>query len=111
MLDPVDGTKGFLRREHYAIALSYFYRGKPKLSILAAPNMTSSFYSNKRGALFVAIKDAGAAEYYLWENDLNFKKIKVNKSSLEESVFCESFEHSNHSLMLKLRKMLGIKKL
>ncbi|MCY2964033.1 MAG: hypothetical protein NT069_10380 [Planctomycetota bacterium] len=39
VLDPVDGTKGFLRKEQYAIALALVERGKILLGVLACPNL------------------------------------------------------------------------
>jgi 3'(2'), 5'-bisphosphate nucleotidase len=39
VLDPVDGTKGFLRGEHYCIALALLVDGKPVLSVLGCPNV------------------------------------------------------------------------
>src|SRR3954452_22212470 len=36
-LDPIDGTKGFLRREQYAIALALIREGKVVLGILGCP--------------------------------------------------------------------------
>ena len=39
VLDPVDGTKGFLRGDHYCIALALLIDGKPVLSVLGCPNV------------------------------------------------------------------------
>ena len=39
VLDPVDGTKGFMRGEHYCIALGLMVEGSPVLSVLGCPNM------------------------------------------------------------------------
>jgi 3'(2'), 5'-bisphosphate nucleotidase len=39
-LDPVDGTKGFLRGEQFAIALALIVQGEVKLGILGCPNLT-----------------------------------------------------------------------
>ena len=36
-LDPIDGTKGFLRGEHYAVALGLIEDGKPLLGSLGCP--------------------------------------------------------------------------
>jgi 3'(2'), 5'-bisphosphate nucleotidase len=38
-LDPVDGTKGFLRNQQYAIALAYIEQGRPTLAVLGCPNL------------------------------------------------------------------------
>ena len=39
MLDPVDGTKGFLRGEHFAVALGLVCGGHPTLGVLGCPNL------------------------------------------------------------------------
>ena len=40
-LDPIDGTKGFLRREQYAIALAFVENGKVELGVLGCPESDS----------------------------------------------------------------------
>jgi 3'(2'), 5'-bisphosphate nucleotidase len=54
-LDPIDGTKGFLRLEQYAVALALVVDGDPVLGILGCPN-----YDDGKGAVFVAEKGQGA---------------------------------------------------
>ena len=39
VLDPVDGTKGFMRGQHYCIALALLINGKPQLSVMGCPNV------------------------------------------------------------------------
>jgi len=40
-LDPIDGTKGFLRREQYAVALALIRNGKVELGVLGCPELTN----------------------------------------------------------------------
>jgi len=66
-LDPIDGTKGFLRGEQYAIALSYLSAGMPVIGVVGAPNLprdpTVALDSDQReGSLYVAIAGRGATE-------------------------------------------------
>ena len=42
-LDPVDGTKGFLRNQQYAIALAYIERGTPVVGVMGCPNLPRDF--------------------------------------------------------------------
>jgi len=42
VLDPIDGTKGFLRGDQYAIALALLDEGKVVLGVLACPNLPLS---------------------------------------------------------------------
>jgi 3'-phosphoadenosine 5'-phosphosulfate (PAPS) 3'-phosphatase len=39
VLDPIDGTKGFMRGEHYCIALAMLVDAVPTLSVLGCPNL------------------------------------------------------------------------
>lgn len=38
-LDPIDGTKGFLRGGQYAVALAYIRSGRPELAVMGCPNL------------------------------------------------------------------------
>jgi 3'(2'), 5'-bisphosphate nucleotidase len=51
-LDPIDGTKGFLRREQYAIALALIRNGKVELGVLGCPELHS-------GTIIVAVRGQG----------------------------------------------------
>jgi 3'(2'), 5'-bisphosphate nucleotidase len=58
-LDPIDGTKGFLRGDQYAIALALIDRGEVVLGVLGCPNLPNP--DGTSGALFVAGDLAGAS--------------------------------------------------
>ena len=59
-LDPVDGTKGFLRGGQYAIALALVDRGEVVLGVLGCPNLERA--DGRIGSLFVAERGGGAWE-------------------------------------------------
>ncbi|MFM7426213.1 MAG: 3'(2'),5'-bisphosphate nucleotidase [Elainella sp.] len=60
-LDPIDGTKGFLRGEQYAVALALVEAGQIKVGVLACPAFAaSSAQPEGQGSLFVAVRDQGA---------------------------------------------------
>lgn len=62
-LDPIDGTKGFLRGGQYAICLALICNGTVELGVLACPNLSLNLKdkdSDKRGSLLYAIKGEGA---------------------------------------------------
>jgi 3'(2'), 5'-bisphosphate nucleotidase len=49
-LDPIDGTKGFLRREQYAVALALVRGGKVEFGVLGCPELEGgSIYAAARG--------------------------------------------------------------
>ncbi|NET10426.1 MAG: 3'(2'),5'-bisphosphate nucleotidase [Merismopedia sp. SIO2A8] len=58
-LDPIDGTKGFLRKDQYAVALALIEKGEIKVGVLACPAL--KFDENQApGLLFVAVRGEGS---------------------------------------------------
>jgi len=58
-IDPIDGTKGFLRGEQYAVCLSFLIDGNPIVGVIGCPNLPHRNNSAK-GYIFVAVKDQGS---------------------------------------------------
>jgi 3'(2'), 5'-bisphosphate nucleotidase len=68
-LDPIDGTKGFLRGQQYAVALAYIERGTPVVGAMGCPNLPADFMADldtpdPSGCVYTAIRGSGAAEHY-----------------------------------------------
>jgi 3'(2'), 5'-bisphosphate nucleotidase len=108
-LDPIDGTKGFLRGDQYAIALALIEEGEVVLGVLGCPNLPHSNSSDKTGAIFVAAKGQGVEMFELGDLSLH----AVNVATVEElgkANFCESVErgHSSHSDSAMIATLLGI---
>jgi 3'(2'), 5'-bisphosphate nucleotidase len=63
-LDPIDGTKGFIRKEQYCVALGLVVDGIPTIGILACPNLPplSSCDVKETGTIFVARRGCGCFE-------------------------------------------------
>jgi 3'(2'), 5'-bisphosphate nucleotidase len=61
-LDPVDGTKGFLRREQYAVALALVEDGEVKVGALGCPELAEASKPEPGGAgsLVMAVRGQGA---------------------------------------------------
>jgi len=61
-LDPIDGTKGFLRLDQYAVALALIEDGEVVLGVLGCPNLPldAADPDGAKGCLFVAVKGEGA---------------------------------------------------
>ena len=57
-LDPIDGTKGYVRGEQYAIALALIEDGKVQLGVVVCPALP--FDDATTGTLFVAVRGQGA---------------------------------------------------
>ncbi len=66
-LDPIDGTKGFLRGQQYAIALAYVENGEPVVGAMGCPNLPANFgapldEADPHGCIYEAIKGDGVYE-------------------------------------------------
>jgi len=114
-LDPIDGTKGFLRKQQYAISLALIVNGEIVLGVLGCPNLETALpLLNKKGAAFVAVKGQGAYEIALESSaDSQTKEQRLYVSGQNDNTkirFCESVEkaHSSHGDAAKIAKKLGI---
>lgn len=109
-IDPIDGTKGFLRGDQYAVALGLIEQGRVVLGVLGCPNLSAEKGSSERtGALFGAVKGEGAFVSSLSGNDR--KKIEVDSvSDAAAACFCESVEsaHAAHDTHGRISTILGI---
>jgi 3'(2'), 5'-bisphosphate nucleotidase len=105
-LDPIDGTKGFLRGDQYAIALGLIEDGTVRVGVLACPNI---ILDTRRGGIFVAVRDQGTIQLDIGGSSA--KKISVSTiNSPPRALLTESVEpaHSNQRLNLELAAKLGI---
>jgi len=108
-LDPIDGTKGFLRGEQYAIALALIEDGKVVLGALGCPNL--AFTDDQLGCLFTAVKGQGTKLLPIDGDDLAGTAVSVDDvMSASEARFCESVEsgHSNQDDSAQIAAILGI---
>src|SRR6185503_6676128 len=69
-LDPVDGTKGFLRGQQYAIALALIERGRVTVGVMGCPNLPLNHASpldraDTEGCMYAAVRGGGAYEHRL----------------------------------------------
>ena len=106
-LDPIDGTKGFLRRNQYAIALALIMDGEVRFGLIACPNLPQAWDNptTEQGSLLVAVRSEGA--YMCALDGTLLKQIRVAEGPLR---FAESFEasHGDHSAHVRISKELGI---
>ncbi|MEM0983843.1 MAG: 3'(2'),5'-bisphosphate nucleotidase [Planctomycetota bacterium] len=66
-LDPIDGTKGFLRNQQYAIALGYIESGTPTLGVMGCPNLPRDMSEpldvpHAEGCVYYALRGEGVYE-------------------------------------------------
>ena len=118
-LDPVDGTKGFLRNEQYAIALALIEDGQVVLGVMGCPNLPycgepgDPSVAGPIGVLFVAERGAGTRMMPLVEATADRAGEPVHASapsSTAEARYAESVEagHSDQSEAARIGAALGI---
>src|SRR5262245_8760751 len=109
-LDPIDGTKGFLRREQYAVALGLIEDGEVVLGVLGCPNLPDP--EGGRGALFAATRGGPARAFPLSNPQAaGGAPVRVDRIlSAAQARFCESVEseHSNQTESARIARLLGI---
>jgi HAL2 family 3'(2'),5'-bisphosphate nucleotidase len=109
-VDPIDGTKGFLRREQFAVALALLEQGQVVLGVLGCPNMTTSNTElQPLGTLLYAVKGQGT--FIMPLNGQNPEKVFVDSiTTVSMARFCESVEkkHAAHDQHQKIADALGI---
>lgn len=114
-LDPVDGTKGFLRGQQYAIALAHIEHGEVKLGVMGCPNLPMNQSmpldeADKRGVIYAASAGYGTWEYQADDVHGSPNHIKELPEEPNEPLrVCESVEsgHSNQSGTGQLIDKLG----
>jgi 3'(2'), 5'-bisphosphate nucleotidase len=109
-LDPIDGTKGFLRKEQYAVALALIVFGEVAVAALACPGLKAGEGAAAAGAIFSAVRGGGAFVEPL-DRGAPRRPIRVTANA-DPSVarFCESVEsgHSSHDEAAMIAHRLGI---
>ena len=110
-LDPIDGTKGFLRGEQFAVALALIVGGEVKLGILGCPNLEVPGQTSRHGYLLSAVK--GRKTQLL--NVESGEKKEVGVSAItdpRQMRFVESYvsSHSNMEMQLQIARKLEMKR-
>jgi len=109
-LDPIDGTKGFLRGDQYAIALALVVDGRVTVAALACPSLDLPGAAAGLGSVYWAVHGGGAQAAPL-SADGPGRPIAVSRErDVARFRTCESFEagHSRHDESARLVEMLGI---
>jgi hypothetical protein len=63
-LDPIDGTKGFLRGGQYAVCLALIENAQVQLGVMGCPNLLVDPLNQNgpKGCIFVAVRGQGAQQ-------------------------------------------------
>ncbi len=108
VLDPIDGTKGFLRGDQYAVALALVDNGRVVVGALGCPNLPDP-NSEETGSLFSAVIGGGTCERPLGgDQDHPVHVDAITDPS--RAVVCESVvaAHAAHSVQAGIAGRLGI---
>lgn len=110
-LDPIDGTKGFMRGDQYAVALALIEDGKVVLGVMGCPNLPLNGLKNagSKGSLFAAVRGGGSVMMDFNKN--NKTPIAVaDVADPSPAQLCESVEsdHSSHEDNARVAQYLGI---
>ena len=126
-IDPIDGTKGFLRGGQYAVCLGLMVDGDVKVGVLGCPNLpvndsepltedigADASDAEGKGVLFSAVQGQGAYSRPLARGALA-KESKISMkplSNISDATFCESVEagHSSQGDAAAIASKLGITK-
>lgn len=113
-LDPIDGTKGFLRGEQYVVALAYLERGEVTLGVMGCPNLPVDrarpwHEADPHGSIYAATRGGGC---WQWPADaVGGEPCAVQCESAGDRVIrlAESVEsaHSKHDALERVVDQLG----
>jgi 3'(2'), 5'-bisphosphate nucleotidase len=112
-IDPIDGTKGFLRGQQYAVALALIEAGTPTIGALACPNLPRALeapldHADPVGTIYVAARGEGVEEHpcagSLRESPR--KLARVSPLGNQRIRCCASVE-SGHSSVSDTDRLLG----
>ncbi len=110
-LDPIDGTKGFLRKGQYAVSLALIVDSRIEVGVLGCPNLpVSEADGSPLGTLFYAVRGQGAFVLPL-DTDALPHPVRVSKTTDPTLArFCESVEsgHSSHHESATVAERLGL---
>jgi 3'(2'), 5'-bisphosphate nucleotidase len=113
-LDPIDGTKGFLRKAQYACALAHVENGQVQLGVLGCPNLSSELKEGfqKPGSLVAAARGEGSWILPLQEDQEMDLALELKVSGQTDPAIARllrSFEssHTNSDLIEEFQVHFG----
>jgi 3'(2'), 5'-bisphosphate nucleotidase len=108
-LDPIDGTKGFLRGEQFAIALALIEDGRVRLAVIGCPRLMIEEDPSHCGYLFSAVSDGPSLIRNLQTR--TSREVSVSSEAKTTAMrFVQSYEsaHGNLPLQHRIAQDLGL---
>lgn len=109
ILDPIDGTKGFLRGDQFAIALACRNRAGLQFALLGCPRLRKEGPGRGSGVVTVAYRDRGAWQSSIGEG--SWSSIRVSaRSDVKSARLLGSYEasHTNQGEIQRMVEDLGV---
>ena len=111
-LDPIDGTKGFLRGDQYAIALALVRKGRVEVGVLACPNLQEARLARPGGPGTLALAVYGLGAWWSeMRGTLIWEPLQVSRQGdPAQARILRSFEsgHTNADQVQALAEALGV---
>jgi 3'(2'), 5'-bisphosphate nucleotidase len=113
VLDPIDGTKGFLRGDQYVVALALVEDGIVQIGVLGCPNLTNASMPDLDGPGSVVFAAHGQGTWVsnLAGNDNEWRQLNVsNVGDSSQARLMRSFEsgHTDVGLIDQITDHLGV---
>jgi 3'(2'), 5'-bisphosphate nucleotidase len=108
VVDPIDGTKGFLRGDQFAVAVALLVNGEPVVGALACPLLPvdPAQPDEERGVVATAIRGQGAVLEAL--SGVSERPMHVSAAQAATARAVESIEHSDHSFSADVFREAGL---
>jgi len=110
-IDPIDGTKGFLRRQQYAVAIGLLRNGLPYAGVMVCPNLPVDLNNpeGQVGVMYVAAEGRGCTRVPIDGGDTGPANASTNPNSTEWRVLgsVES-AHGDPALVVKMMEEANI---
>jgi 3'(2'), 5'-bisphosphate nucleotidase len=111
-LDPIDGTKGFLRGDQYAVAFALIEDGVVQLGVLGCPNLSDGFRPEPggRGSLVIALRGQGTWMTSLVEPGEFVRMHTSEQTNPAQMRILRSYEagHTNINQVDQLAQMMRV---
>ncbi len=112
-LDPIDGTKGFLRGDQYVVALALIVEGELAVAAMACPNLPRDMRGGpEQGVLFAARRGGGAFQAPLADAaPAALQPVRVRTVATgAQARLCEPFEsqHGSRRDVAAIADRLGV---
>lgn len=114
-LDPIDGTKGYLRGQQYAVSLAYIEDGQVLEGVLGCPNLSPDLHRpfdqpDPKGLIYFAAHGGGSWVRPADERDAPPLRVETSRPEPGARIrVCESVErgHSRQDQTARIVELLG----